>query len=548
MPSSDARLLVVDDNEDNRYTLTRRLKREGYSRLLYATNGREALEVLLRDHHIDLVLLDIMMPEMNGYEVLERMKADVRLRDVPVVMISAVDEIESVVRCVELGAEDYLPKPFNATLLRARVGASLEKKRLRDEVLRHVARMEEDLAGARAIQLGMVPSTFPPASGEFPVDIHAALYPAFEVGGDLYDFFLCNPQTLCIVIADVSGKGASAALFMARAKALIRTVAKLLVRADGSCAQPSEILAHVNDELCRDNPGLMFVTAFLGMLDLGTRTLAYCNAGHTSPYLVNCDARVLELADGRGRVLGIRPNAPYATARHALNSADALFIFTDGITEAENAAGEFFDSERLEAVLRTTSGTGARAIVEAVVGAVRDFAGESRQSDDIAALALRLVDSISGSTARAPNEVVREPTANEQVELVIRNRNDELPRVIEVLDELVRRHDLPGAALDMHVALDEVLSNIVKYAYEDGATHDIRICLSVAADSFTAVVEDDGRAFDPLQVKRPDLDMPLAKRTPGGFGVSILKRLMSDVHYERMDGRNRLTLTRRLDR
>jgi adenylate cyclase len=126
-------LLVVDDNEDNRYTLTRRLSREGFSNIATATNGREALE-LLRAKPIDLVLLDIMMPDMNGYEVLEHLKADPQLQHIPVIMISAVDEIESVIRCVELGAEDYLSKPFNPTLLRARVGATLERKKLHDQV------------------------------------------------------------------------------------------------------------------------------------------------------------------------------------------------------------------------------------------------------------------------------------------------------------------------------------------------------------------------------------------------------------------------------
>jgi len=130
---SAAELLVVDDNEDNRYALTRRLERAGYSRLTTANDGGQALE-LLRSKKFDLVLLDIMMPGMNGYQVLEQLKADANLRDIPVIMISAVEEMASVVRCIELGAEDYLPKPFDATLLYARVGASLEKKALRDEV------------------------------------------------------------------------------------------------------------------------------------------------------------------------------------------------------------------------------------------------------------------------------------------------------------------------------------------------------------------------------------------------------------------------------
>ena len=133
MTVPDAALLVVDDNEDNRYTLTRRLKRLGYTNVATATNGREALEVL-QANPIDLVLLDIMMPDMNGYEVLERLKADPQRRHIPVIMISAIEEVESVIRCIELGAEDYLSKPFNPTLLRARVGASLERKKLNDQV------------------------------------------------------------------------------------------------------------------------------------------------------------------------------------------------------------------------------------------------------------------------------------------------------------------------------------------------------------------------------------------------------------------------------
>jgi signal transduction histidine kinase len=142
MTAADAALLVVDDNEDNRYTLTRRLDREGYRNLTVAGNGREALD-LLSAQAFDLVLLDIMMPDMNGYEVLERMKVTPALRDIPVIMISALDEVDSVIRCVELGAEDYLTKPFNPTLLRARVGASLEKKRLRDEVRRNLEQIQD---------------------------------------------------------------------------------------------------------------------------------------------------------------------------------------------------------------------------------------------------------------------------------------------------------------------------------------------------------------------------------------------------------------------
>jgi CheY-like chemotaxis protein len=136
-------LLVVDDNDDNRYTLTRRLRRQGYDNITEVENGRDALTALETDK-FDLVLLDVMMPEMNGYETLEHIKSDMATRDIPVIMISALDELDSVVRCIELGAEDYLPKPFNATLLKARVSASLEKKRLRDQEASYLDQLENE--------------------------------------------------------------------------------------------------------------------------------------------------------------------------------------------------------------------------------------------------------------------------------------------------------------------------------------------------------------------------------------------------------------------
>jgi adenylate cyclase len=164
---AEAALLVVDDNEDNRYTLTRRLTREGYTNLTTANDGRQALE-LLKSKKFDLMLLDIMMPEMNGYEVLEHLKADAELRHLPVIMISAVGEVESVVRCIELGAEDYLPKPFDATLLRARVGASLEKKALRDEVREWGKKLEERVQEqvAQLERLGRLKGFFSPQLAE----------------------------------------------------------------------------------------------------------------------------------------------------------------------------------------------------------------------------------------------------------------------------------------------------------------------------------------------------------------------------------------------
>src|SRR6185295_8282711 len=232
------RLLVVDDNEDNRYTLIMRLEIEGYSNIAIAEDGEQAL-AWLGSQDFDLVLLDVMMPKVDGYQVLQQLKADGRLHNIPVIMISALNEIDSVVRCVELGAVDYLSKPFNPILLRARVGASLEKKRLRDEVRAHLARMEEELESARQLQLGMVPTQFPGPTAERPLEIFAMMEPAREVGGDLYDFYETDDGQFCFLVGDVSGKGVASALFMARTKNLIRLVTRLLRGEGGAMPTPA---------------------------------------------------------------------------------------------------------------------------------------------------------------------------------------------------------------------------------------------------------------------------------------------------------------------
>ncbi len=380
---------MVDDNEDNRYTLTRRLTREGYTNLTSAAGGQQALE-LLGARPFDLVLLDVMMPGLNGYEVLERMRADNRLRHIPVIMISALDEIESVIRCIELGAEDYLSKPFNPTLLRARVGASLEKKRLRDEIVAVLDQIEGELRSARAVQLGMVPTDFrlPTAAG--PVEIFATLEPARQIGGDLYDFFWGEDGRLYFVIADVSDKGAPAALFMARTKTMIRMVATLSLAKPGMPLEPHVIIKKVNEELCLDNRQGMFVTVFFGILDPATSLVSFCNAGHNPPYIVSRANGVAALDGPRSKPLGIRPAFVYATGTRKLDPGDCLFLFTDGITEAMDPAGDWFSEERLEEALRPLAGEPASTVVGKVIARVREFAATAPQADDIAAMAIRL--------------------------------------------------------------------------------------------------------------------------------------------------------------
>lgn len=399
MLTSNAALLVVDDNEDNRYTLTRRLSREGYQNVTTANNGREALECL-NGQAFDLVLLDVMMPEMNGYEVLEHMKASVALRDIPIVMISALDETNSVIRCIELGAEDYLNKPFNPVLLRARVGALLEKKRLRDEVRRNLDRLEKEMDAARELQLGMLPRQFPPWSPAEPVAVHAIMEPAREVGGDLYDCFYADDQTFCFLVGDVSGKGAPAAMFMARTRSLVRMTVELWRQWRNEAIQPAQLIEAVNRELCQNNDGRMFVTLFFGLLNTRNGLLSFINAGHPAPHLMRTGGSAVQIEARPGLPLGVRQHARYESRTLVLQPGDAMFVCSDGVFEALNESGELFSIGRLNRELDAADGMDPAGIVRLVKNAVDTFTGRAPKADDVTALALQwLPDSLPAGPA-----------------------------------------------------------------------------------------------------------------------------------------------------
>jgi phosphoserine phosphatase RsbU/P len=384
-----SRILVVDDNDDNRYTLTLYLDLEGYNNVEIANDGEEAIAIL-KQKPFDLVLLDVMMPKVDGYQVLSWMKGANLLNDLPVIMISALNEVESVVRCIELGALDYLMKPFNPVLLKARITSSLEKKRLRDEINAHLARLTEELDAARRLQLGMVPQVFPPPTPERPVEVFAMMEPAREVGGDLYDFFYCADGTFCFLVGDVSGKGMPAALFMARTKSLIRLTTEFMRAPHGAAATAGEIVKRVNIELCQNNDDVMFVTLFFGMLQPKTGEFNFCNAGHNAPFLLT-SGNVQPIDGAKGSVLGVDDRGEYTTGAMTIAPGATIYLYTDGVSEAGNLSYELFSEERIEGILRGMPFVKSSDLVNAVASAVRDFAGGAEQSDDITMMAIRRV-------------------------------------------------------------------------------------------------------------------------------------------------------------
>jgi serine phosphatase RsbU (regulator of sigma subunit) len=377
-------ILIVDDIADNRNILVRRLQRLGYTNLAESEDGIAALEHI-RAGAVDLVLLDVMMPRLNGVEVLQALKSEGRLEATSVIMISASSEIDTVVSCLELGAEDYLPKPFNPAILRARIGSVLEKKQLRSEVRRQLARLEAEMAVARSQQLAMVPTHFP-RTGTF--DLHAIMRPALEVGGDLYDFFEISPDTLCIAIGDVSGKGMPAALFMARTRSLLRAGALQHHAITGRLPRPAELAALLNDELCKNNDGCLFVTLLAGFLHLPTGTFSFVNAGHLPPLRLG-PTDAVEVACAIDPPLGAMEDTDFHDNRIVLDEGDALVLITDGLSEMEDVGQVMYTTPRLVGDLVGMAGADARTIVEHLVARIFDHAGEAAQFDDVTVLALR---------------------------------------------------------------------------------------------------------------------------------------------------------------
>lgn len=382
MNSEPGIVLIVDDNEHNRDLLSRRLTRHGHT-VAIAENGRRALE-MLQAGKFDVVLLDIMMPEMNGYQVLEFVKRDVMLRHIPVIMISAVDDLESIVRCIELGAEDYLFKPFNPVLLKARIGASLEKKRLRDQEQAYVLAMKREMELGRRTQSDFLPDKLPQLPGW---EIASAFYPAREVAGDFYDVFDLPNQRLGLVIADVCDKGVGAALFMALIRSLIRAFA------EQAAATPFDALGAVhltNNYIVRHhhhNRKHMFATLFFGVLEPETGTLTYVNGGHDPPIIVRPDGEMF-LLDPTGPAVGLMADSKFVYKKTSFEPGDMLLAYTDGVTEARNATGQFFTEDRLLELLRQPVPS-ASATLEQIESHVREFLGHTAFADDVTMLAVR---------------------------------------------------------------------------------------------------------------------------------------------------------------
>jgi len=381
------RIMVVDDEPDLESLIRQRFRRQirdGEYDFVFAYNGLEALSRLLEFPDINLILSDINMPEMDGLTLLAKLN-ELKNPALKTVIVSAYGDMDNIRTAMNRGAFDFVTKPVDFVDLETTINKTIrELVILRQAQQEHdqLIALHQDLVVARNIQQSILPKTFPPFPERNDFDIFAGMNAAKEVGGDFYDFFLIDKERLGLVIGDVSGKGIPAAIFMAVSRTLLKATA-LKGLPTGEC------LAYVNDLLCLESTASMFVTIFYGIFDTTTGELEYANGGHNPPYILKADgsAQTLDMTDGIA--LGVMEEMEYQMKKITMQPGDGLFLYTDGVTEAFNAAGEMFTDQRLAQLLTGLNAQLIREIVQNVFRNVSEFSTGIDQSDDITILAMR---------------------------------------------------------------------------------------------------------------------------------------------------------------
>ena len=387
-------------------------------------------------------------------------------------------------------------------------------------------RIESELHIARNIQMSLVPKMFSPFLNCEELEIFASLKPAKEVGGDFYDFILRGGR-LKFVIGDVSGKGIPASLVMVITSTLFRVFAN-------STDSPAEIVSRLNNAISENNEACMFVTFFCGELDLSTGRLTFCNAGHNAPIVIGKDSESYYLTMDSNLPLGIVANYQFRNQQIDLPKGSAMLLYTDGLTEGENAGKELFGEDRTLEAARSLSRQNARGIVNGMTDALSQFVGDAEQSDDLTLLCVRL------------NE---EPAGVYESTLRITNDMKESVKLTPFVDDMANALSLSDETKDsVNLALEEALVNVILYAYPEGAKGPIT--LTARADAARTHIRfelrDGGKAYNPLLNEMPDLTLGIEERPIGGLGIFLIRKMMDELAYDRLGGENVLIMRKNL--
>ena len=383
MRNTTKKILVVDDEPDLEPLVLQRMRRNirrGEYEFVFAHDGVEALEMLMADKEIDMVVSDINMPRMDGLTLLQQIQEVTP--DIRAIIISAYGDMENIRTAMNRGAFDFVTKPLDFQDLRLTIQRTLQHlDEWRDALQSRdkLVALQNELDVANNIQQSVLPASFP-LSDQY--EIYGSMQPARNVGGDFFDVQILRDGKIGLAIADVSDKGMPAALFMMSSRMLLKGAGQRF-------EHPGEALAEVNDLLDADNEAAMFVTLFYAIYDPQTSNFCYANGGHNEPIVVHPDGRTTIVSPTGGTALGILPGLEYRESILKLESGDTVILYTDGITEAFNAEGELFGMDRLCQVFRDRQPTNAEEASAMVFDAVNEFAGDEPQSDDQACLIFR---------------------------------------------------------------------------------------------------------------------------------------------------------------
>lgn len=379
-------------------------------------------------------------------------------------------------------------------------------------------RIKSELSIARRIQFNMIPKEFHTFPDSYGIDFYASLLPVKEVGGDLYDVYFYQGK-LCFIVGDVSGKGVPAAMYMAQTMRVFRIACRHHInRAD----EIAEAVSRTMEENNRDN---MFITAFIGIIDFANNTLDYCNAGHNLPLLMLPDGSCRYLEGETNIPLGIMERFEFEGADIPFTDGCKLIVYTDGITEAENIHHEQYGEERLYLLVSGMGPLSCRDIVETIDNDVKTFAEKTEQTDDLTILCLHRIY----------------PRRQWKLE----NRLEEITGLEFFLKQVAADFNIPQeTVLSTTLALEEALVNVIKYAYPEQEKGEINLTAINKGTSLSFILSDTGIPFNPLKVEDADTESALHERKIGGLGIYLVKALMDEVHYERKENRNCLTMNK----
>ena len=388
------------------------------------------------------------------------------------------------------------------------------------------ASIESELQVASGIQMGMLPKTFPTYPDRDDVQLYASLTPAKEVGGDLFDFYF-RDEKLFFCIGDVSGKGVPASLFMAVTRAVFRTVS-------ARESMPDRIMASLNQTMVDMNETNMFVTLFIGVLDLPTGRLHYCNAGHDAPLLVGAGVGMLP-CDSNIPV-GVMDQWKYTLQESQIFTGTTIFLFTDGLTEAEDATHAQFRMERVNDVAAHALADHQqepRQLIGVMTDAVHQFVGDAEQSDDLTLMAIQYIK--------------KQRDVKMRRSIVLPNDVQEVPKLTAFVDAVCEAVGFNSTlTMKMNLAIEEAVVNVMNYAYPRGTKGDVTIEALSNDVRLKFTIIDSGTPFDPTVHSDVDTTLSAQDRPIGGLGIHLVRNIMDSINYERIDNLNVLTLRKKL--